>query len=69
MNYQLTQDNRRRETADLLAAMEAFDLKEGFIVTHSQSETLEVKGFKINVVTAWQWILEFLHFIGFSIEN
>ena len=55
--YELTEENRKREIGGLLAAMEAFNLEEGSIVTHSKNETLKIRGFKINTITAWQWIL------------
>lgn len=54
-----TASSREREEAGLMAAMNAFDLKEGFIITQEQSEEKVLPdGRKIHIQPYYRWILE-----------
>lgn len=48
---------RKRELEGLLEAMNAYELKEGLILTENEEETLEVDGRKIHVLPIWKWLL------------
>lgn len=50
--------NRKREIDGLLAAMERYDLPEGYIITMEQNEEMVVRERNIHVVAAWQWLLQ-----------
>lgn len=56
--YALENDNREREIAGLLDAMDFFKLKTGRIITFEQTEELVRRGRKIGVVPAARWMLE-----------
>lgn len=49
-------DNKHREINGLLEAMNFFDLKEGFIVTKNQSDTLKIEGKTIHLIPAIDWM-------------
>jgi len=56
--YSLTEQNRKREIAGLLEAMDEFELSEGTIIT-DDVETVEMYGDKsIRYVALWKWLLE-----------
>ena len=55
VTWQLGND---RETDGLLAAMKAFGLKEGFILTLDEERTIQKDGFIIRVKPVWKWLLE-----------
>ncbi|MCC7050497.1 MAG: ATP-binding protein, partial [Bacteroidia bacterium] len=50
--YNLNTDNMQREINGLAEALDFFDLKEGYIVTLNQTDTLKAGNKKINIVTA-----------------
>jgi len=60
--YELNAFNRERELRGLLAAMKAFELKQGFLLTMSQQEEDEIKleGSEavVVVVPVWKWFLD-----------
>ena len=62
--YQVTSsladaDTRRREINGLMAAMDAFDLKEGVIITLDETEELTLdNGRKIYVIPFYRWVFE-----------
>lgn len=56
--YDLTPENRNRESAGVIAAMERFGLKEGLIITQSQENIIESKAGKIHILPAWKWCLD-----------
>jgi len=56
--YELKEDNKEREIAGLLEAMEQFNLKEGTIITHNQEEKIQKKGRAVKVIPAWKWMLQ-----------
>ncbi|MBF8262343.1 MAG: hypothetical protein HW387_8 [Parachlamydiales bacterium] len=47
-----------REIEGLIEAMEAYDLKEGFIITENEQRSLELNGFKIKIIPIWKWLLD-----------
>jgi predicted AAA+ superfamily ATPase len=52
-------DTRQREINGLVAAMDAFDLKEGVIITLDETEELTLdKGRKIYVIPFYRWVFE-----------
>jgi len=56
--YSLTEQNRKREIAGLLEAMDEFELSEGTIIT-DDVEAVEMYGDKsIRFVALWKWLLE-----------
>lgn len=50
-------ENRQREIDGLVAAMEAFRLDRGMIVTRDETDELSVAGKTIAVIPAWRWFL------------
>lgn len=50
--YHLSNDNLQRETNGLLEVMDFFELKEGYIVTLNQTDTLKSGNKKINILAA-----------------
>jgi hypothetical protein len=56
--YNLNQDNREREFAGLLDAMEEHKLREGLVLTHNQADELKQNGKTIKVLPVWRWMLE-----------
>jgi len=57
--HEITEDNKERETAGLMEAMEKFKLAEGLILTLGQKDTLKIKGRKITVKPAWEWMSKY----------
>ncbi|HJH28101.1 MAG TPA: ATP-binding protein, partial [Methanosarcinaceae archaeon] len=56
--YSLTEQNRKREVAGLLEAMDEFNLSEGTIIT-DDVETIEMHGGKsVRFVALWKWLLD-----------
>ncbi|MBU2523558.1 MAG: ATP-binding protein [Nanoarchaeota archaeon] len=56
--YELNEENREREIAGLMEAMEKFKLKEGLLLTNSQEEEIKLTGKNIIVRPVWKWLLE-----------
>ncbi len=61
--YQVTvrmddEKTRKREIEGLQEAMDAYDLREGYIITMEEREELTVCGKAIHVVPAWEWMLK-----------
>ena len=52
-----SESTRKREVDSLVAAMKATKLEYGKIITMNESETIETKAGKIDVVPAWEWLL------------
>lgn len=48
----------KREVKTLTHAMKEFSIKESWIITYSEQETIETASGKIHVVPAWQWLLD-----------
>jgi hypothetical protein len=56
--YELTETNIQREKAGLLKAMNAFSLKEGHLITLSQSNEETINGKTIRTVPFYRWAYE-----------
>lgn len=56
--YQLTEDNRKREIAGLLAAMAFFGLSIGYLITLKQKEEYLINGCTITVLPAYEFLTE-----------
>jgi hypothetical protein len=48
---------RKRETDGLLEAMAEFRLKNGYILTYDENDTVDMKEGKIEILPVWQWLL------------
>src|SRR5207249_4368840 len=51
------QDTAAREINGLMDAMQAYDLKEGLILTANEEEVLEKDGCRIQILPIWKWML------------
>lgn len=58
VTWKLTPENKKRETAGILKAMEKFKLKQGLILTYDQEEVIKAQNKKIIVKPAWKWLLQ-----------
>ncbi len=61
--YQVTvrmddEKTRKREIEGLQEAMDAYDLREGYIITMEEREELTVCGKAIHIIPAWEWMLK-----------
>ncbi|MEI7960919.1 MAG: ATP-binding protein [archaeon] len=56
--FELTEENKGREIAGLLGALEKFKLNEGLILTYDQEDKLQEMGKTIIVKPVWKWLLE-----------
>lgn len=50
---------KKRELKGLMEAMDSYNLKEGFIITEAEKETIEVEGKKIHIVPLYEWLEQF----------
>jgi hypothetical protein len=48
---------KKREIEGLIEAMNAYDLKEGLIITENEQDFMEIDNFKIQVIPIWKWLL------------
>ncbi len=44
--------------ANLLEAMEAYNLDCGYILTGNESEEIEIGNFQVKVFSIWKWLLD-----------
>jgi predicted AAA+ superfamily ATPase len=61
VSYEL-KENKDREIRGLLDAMDAYSLKEGFIITEDQDDEMMVGSLKIIIIIIrplWKWLLGF----------
>jgi len=56
--YGLDQNNREREIAGLLDAMEEHNLQQGLVLTHNQTDELKQDGKTVKILPVWRWLLE-----------
>jgi predicted AAA+ superfamily ATPase len=56
--YEITEENRDRETGGLLEAMDKFRLTQGIILTYDQEDMLKTGGKTIIIRPVWKWLLE-----------
>ena len=57
--YELSHMNRDRELEGLTSAMHTLGIKNGIILTYHQEETIVHKGFSLQVLPVWRWLLEY----------
>jgi hypothetical protein len=57
--YELSHMNRDRELEGLTSAMLTLGIKNGIILTYHQEETIVHKGFSLQVLPVWRWLLEY----------
>jgi len=57
VTWELTENNKERETQGLINSCKSFNLKVGKIITSGQEETLNKDDIKIEVIPYWKWIL------------
>ncbi|MCQ1535981.1 hypothetical protein FTO70_09875 [Methanosarcina sp. KYL-1] len=50
------ENTRKREVRGLVEALDAYGLKEGFIITENERETFLIDDKKITVVPAFDWL-------------
>ena len=55
--YELSAENKEREIAGLINALEKYQLSVGRIITRDQEETIKIGNKKIEIIPAWQWLL------------
>ncbi|MEM2948567.1 MAG: ATP-binding protein [Candidatus Anstonellales archaeon] len=55
--YEFSEENERREIEGLLEAMNAYNLKEGSIITFDQEKEMNIQGNIIHVIPAWKWLV------------
>ena len=58
VSWKVHKENKERELAGLVAAMDKFKLKKGLIITNEQKETIKQKGKTMQLKPAWKWLLE-----------
>ena len=61
--YQVTiamndEKTRKREIAGLMEAMDAYGLREGYILTMEEKEDLLIDGKTIHILPTWEWMLK-----------
>ncbi len=56
--FELHEENKKRELNGLVAALNKFSIKEGYVLTYSQSDSFLIDDKKIIVKPAWEWMLE-----------
>ncbi len=56
--YALNKDNKDRELAGLLEAMDAFKIKKGMLLTNEQTEEIMLRGNKIQILPVYKWMLK-----------
>ena len=54
--YKLTDENKDREINGLLAALGAFNLNSGLILTYNQEDKIDVNSKNINIMPVWKWL-------------
>ena len=55
--FELTPENRERETGGLASAMAVHGLSEGLLLTYGEEETIEHDDRIIRVIPAWKWLI------------
>ena len=57
--YELSPKNRDRELEGLTSAMLNLGIKNGIILTCHQEETIACRGFSLQALPVWRWLLEY----------
>ena len=55
--YQVDDMNMKRELYGLKNALDFFEMKNGIIITHNQSDLFEIEGVTIKFIPAWQYMV------------
>lgn len=58
VTYYLSHENRQREVAGVVEAMDKLNCETGLIITVNQDETICYEEKEITVISAWRWLLE-----------
>lgn len=56
--FEFNEENKKRELAGLLLALNKFNLKKGLILTHNQEDEFLIDGKKIILKPVWKWITD-----------
>ena len=56
--FEFHEENKMRELNGLVAALQKFNIKEGYILTYNQSDSFLIDSKKIQVKPVWEWMLE-----------
>lgn len=56
--YEINGDNKDRELNGLLEAMQFFDLKEGFVITQNQKDSLQIEEKTIFLIPAFEYFMD-----------
>ncbi|HPO05901.1 MAG TPA: ATP-binding protein [Candidatus Gracilibacteria bacterium] len=67
--YDFNAQNRTREIAGLVEAMETYQIEQGVILSFDQEEIIEQANRKILVVPVWQWLIEDKLTMGLEEKN
>lgn len=59
VTYKLNEKNRKRELKGLKQGCEKIDIKEGYILTYNDYDTIQYDGIKVSVLPVWDWLLHF----------
>ncbi len=49
---------KTREMSGLIEAMSAYNLREGLILTENEQDTIEMDGFRIEIMPIWKWLIQ-----------
>ena len=58
VTHYLSNENRQREVAGVVEAMNSLNCETGLIITVNQDETICCEEKEITVISAWRWLLE-----------
>ena len=56
--YEINGDNKTRELGGLIEAMQFFDLKEGFIITQNQKDSLQIEDKTVCLIPAFEYFMK-----------
>ena len=56
--YEINGDNKTKELNGLVEAMQFFDLKEGFIITQNQKDSLQIEDKKVYLIPGFEYFME-----------
>jgi hypothetical protein len=61
VTYELNEKNYKRELKGLKLGCDKIGIKEGYILTYNEYDTIQYEGIKIFVLPVWDWLLNFLN--------
>ncbi|MBN2396262.1 MAG: ATP-binding protein [Candidatus Atribacteria bacterium] len=56
--FEFSDLNREREIKGLVEALNYLNIKEGIIITNDDEQEINYKGYKINIIPCWKWLLK-----------